>query len=246
MQVVLKRVLDSHALPVFTTVGDVFVIQSSSSVQLFVISQTVVCQASLSLNISWCLPKFLFITSVMPSHHLILWVRFSFCLQCFPASGTFQMSHLFTSDDQNTGASASASVLPVNIQGLSPLRMTGLIPLQSKGLSGVFSSHSLKASILWPSSFFMVQLSQLYVTTGKLGIGLIKCDLFVSELVLHSQKISECPCFYLTHSKRSRNKEPCGVSREENYRYHKWLLIQSLFLLNTCCVVTVFIAGIET
>ena len=50
------------------------------------------------------------------------------------------MSHLLTSDDQNIGASASASVLPVNIQGLSPLRLTGLMSLLSKGLSGVFSS----------------------------------------------------------------------------------------------------------
>ena len=52
------------------------------------------------------------------------------------------MSQLFASDDQNTGA--SASVLPVNIQGLSPLRLTGLISLQSKGLSGVFSSTTVQ------------------------------------------------------------------------------------------------------
>ena len=64
----------------------------------------------------------------------------TFCPQPFPASGTFPTSHLFTSDDQNTGPSALASVLPVNIQGLSPLRLTDLISLLSKGLSGVFSS----------------------------------------------------------------------------------------------------------
>ena len=52
------------------------------------------------------------------------------------------MSYLFASDDQNIGASASVSVLPVNIQGLSPLRLTGLISLLSNGLSGVFSSKS--------------------------------------------------------------------------------------------------------
>ena len=50
------------------------------------------------------------------------------------------MSWLFTSGDQNTGASASASVLPINIQGLFPLELTGLISLLSKGLSRVFSS----------------------------------------------------------------------------------------------------------
>ena len=56
----------------------------------------------------------------------------------------FSVSRLFASDDQNTGASASASVLPVNIQGWSSLRLTGLISLLSKGLSGVFSSSTVQ------------------------------------------------------------------------------------------------------
>ena len=60
---------------------------------------------------------------------------FSSCLQSFPASWAFPMSQLFTSGGQSTGASASASVLPMNIQGLFPLRLTGLISLQSEGLS---------------------------------------------------------------------------------------------------------------
>ena len=55
-----------------------------------------------------------------------------FCPQSFPESGTFPVSRLFTSDDQNPGASASASVLPVNIQGWSPLRLTGLISCCSR------------------------------------------------------------------------------------------------------------------
>jgi len=59
---------------------------------------------------------------------------FSFCPQSFPASGNFPMSCLFISNDQNTGASASVSVLPVNIQDLSPLGFTGVISLLSKGL----------------------------------------------------------------------------------------------------------------
>ena len=69
---------------------------------------------------------------------------FIFCPPSFPASRTFLMSHLFPSDDQNTGASASASVLPVTIQGLFPLRLAGLIPLPSRGLSGVFSSTTVQ------------------------------------------------------------------------------------------------------
>ena len=60
------------------------------------------------------------------------------CLQSFPVSGSFPMSQLFESGGQSIGA--SASVLPVNIQGWFPLGLTGWISLQSKGLSGVFSS----------------------------------------------------------------------------------------------------------
>ena len=58
-----------------------------------------------------------------------------FCSQSSPSSATFPLSHLFAPDDQNTGASASASVLPVNIQGQSPLRLASFISLLPKGLS---------------------------------------------------------------------------------------------------------------
>ena len=68
---------------------------------------------------------------------------FFFCPQSFPAPGTFPISWLFTSDDQNTGASVSASVLPTIIQGWFPLRLTGLISLLSKGLSRIFSSINI-------------------------------------------------------------------------------------------------------
>ena len=94
-------------------------------------------------------------------------ILFSVFPQSFPASGTFPVSRLFTSDEQNTAVSTSASVLPMSIHGWFPLRLTDLISLLSKGLLGVFSSTSLKASILQCSAFFTVQLSQLYVTTGK-------------------------------------------------------------------------------
>ena len=67
-------------------------------------------------------------------------IPFSSCLQSFPASGSFQMSWLFPSGGQSIGAAASASVLPMNIQGWFPLGLTSLISLQSKGLSRVFSN----------------------------------------------------------------------------------------------------------
>ena len=73
----------------------------------------------------------------------------SFCPQSFPASGTFPVSQLFTPSDQNTGISASASVLSMSTQGWFPLGLTGLISLLSKGLSGVFSSITV-----WRHQFF--------------------------------------------------------------------------------------------
>ena len=81
-------------------------------------------------------------------------VPFSSYLQSFPASGSFQMSQLFASDGQSIGVSASASVLPMNIQDWSPLGWTGWISLQSKGLSRVFSNTTVQKH-----QFFGAQLS---------------------------------------------------------------------------------------
>ena len=94
-------------------------------------------------------------------------VPFSSCLQSFPASGSFPMSQLFPSGGQSIEASASASVLPKNIQDWIPLGLTGLISLQSKGLKSLVQHHSSKTYILQHSAFFMVQLSHSYMTTGK-------------------------------------------------------------------------------
>ena len=71
-------------------------------------------------------------------------VPFSSCSQSFPASGSFPRSQLFTSGGQSIRASASAEVLPVNIQGWFPLRLTGLISLQFKGFSRAFSSTAVQ------------------------------------------------------------------------------------------------------
>ena len=72
---------------------------------------TAACQVSVSITYSQNLLKLMFIGSVMPSNHLILLVPFSFCLQSFPASGSFPVSQLFTSGGQSIGVSASTSVL---------------------------------------------------------------------------------------------------------------------------------------
>ena len=82
-------------------------------------------------------------------------------------SETFLVSWLFASSDRNTGTLDSASVLPVRIQGRFPLRLTGLIFAVQETFRSLLQHHSSKASILWHSAFFTVQLSQLYMTTGK-------------------------------------------------------------------------------
>ena len=89
----------------------------------------------------WCHPTIS--SSVIP---------FSSCLQSFPASGSFPVSWLFESGGQRIGA--SVSVLPVNIQGWSPLRLTGLLSLHSKGLLRVFSHTTVQKH-----RFFGAQLS---------------------------------------------------------------------------------------
>ena len=91
----------------------------------------------------WCHPTIS--SSVAP---------FSSPLQSFPASGSFQMSQFFTSDDHSIGASALASVLPMNIQDWFPLGLTGWIFLQSKGFSRVFSNTTVQTY-----KFFSTQLS---------------------------------------------------------------------------------------
>ena len=83
-------------------------------------------------------------------------IPLSSCPQSFPASGTFPMSQLFASGGQSIGASASSSVLPMNIQGWFPLGLTGLIFLMPKGLSRVFSTKCSGASqiVCWKLNLF--------------------------------------------------------------------------------------------
>ena len=126
----------------------------TQSFQLFAIPWTVACHAFLSLTNSWSLLKFMSIKLVMPSNHLILCYPFSFCPQSFPASRSFPMSQFFATHGQSIVASASASVLPMNMQGWFPLGWTSLISLQSKGLSRVFSNATV-----WKHQFFSAQPS---------------------------------------------------------------------------------------
>ena len=126
---------------------------------------TAACQDTLSLTISWSCPS---------SRPLHWWCHpaisssdtLFFCPQSFPASGTFPESQLFTSDDQILEFQLqhrSTSKYP----GLISLKIDCLISLLSNGLSRAFSSTTVRRHQFFGTAFFMVQLSQLYVTTGK-------------------------------------------------------------------------------
>ena len=117
----------------------------------------------------WCHPTIS--SSVVP---------FSSRLQSFPASGSFPMSQFFTSGGQRIGVSASASVLPMNIQDRFPL---GLVwsPFCPRSLKSLLQHHSLKASVLRRSAFFTVQLSHLYVTYWEKNVAVTMT--FVSKVM---------------------------------------------------------------
>ena len=135
---------------------------------LNVIPWTAACRASLSFTISQNLLKFMSGELAMLFNCLILCSPFSFCLQSLPASGSFPMSQLFALGGQSIGASASAWVLPVNIQGWFPLGLTGLISLLSKGLWRVFSSTIVRKHQFFSTQPFLWSNSHIpYMTTGK-------------------------------------------------------------------------------
>ena len=113
-------------------------VQLLSRVRLFVTPWTAARQASLSFTIYWSLFKLMSTESAMPSHHL------TFCRLLLLLHQSFPMRQLFTSGGQSIGASASAPVFPMNIQGWSHLGWTGLISLLSKGLSRVFSNTTVQ------------------------------------------------------------------------------------------------------
>ena len=119
-------------------------VQLLSCVWLFATPWNVARQASLSITNSQNLLKLMSIESVMPSNYLIL-CHPLLLPSIFPSIRSFLMSQFFPSGGQSTGVSASASVLPMNIQDWFPLGWTGWISLQPKGLSRVFSNTTFKS-----------------------------------------------------------------------------------------------------
>ena len=129
-------------------------VQLLSQVRLFVTPWTAACQASLFITSSWSLLKLMSIESVMPSNHLILCCPFPLLPSIFSALGSFPMNQFFASGGQSIGVSASASVLPMNIQDLISFRMAWLDLLAVQGtLKSLLQHHSSKYQ------FFGTQLS---------------------------------------------------------------------------------------
>ena len=113
-----------------------------------------------------------------------------------------KVSQFFATSGQGIGASVSASVLPINIQGWFPVGLNGWISLQVQGsLKSLLQHHSSKASILWRSAFFTVQLSHPHTTTGK-TIALTRWTLVSKVMSLLLNMLSRLVITFLPRSKR--------------------------------------------
>ena len=145
----------------------IVVVQSSRCVQLFATPWTAARQASMSLTISQSLPKFMFIVSMMPSSHLILWCPLLVLPSIFPSIRDFSSeSSLLIRWPKY--CSFSFRISPSSeYSGLISLKIDwfGLLPVGGTFRS-LLQNHSSKASILPRSALFKVQLSQPYKTTG--------------------------------------------------------------------------------
>ena len=158
-------------------------------------------QASQSITNSQSLLKLMSIESVIPSNHLILCHPLLLLPSTFPSIRIFSNESVLHIMWPSTGVSASASVLPMNIQDWFPLGLTGLISLQSKGLSRVFSNTTVQkhqffnANLsLWSNS------SHLYMTTGK-TIALTRQTFVGKVMFLLPNKLSRPVIAFLPRSK---------------------------------------------
>ena len=143
-------------------------VQSLSGVRLQTPWTAASQEDSLSITNSRSLLKLMSIKLVMPFNHLIVCRPLLLLPSIFTSTRSFPMTQFFASGGQSTGASTSASFLPMNIHSWFPLGQTGLVSLQPKGLSRIFSNTTVqKHQFLLCSAFFMVQLSHPYMTAEK-------------------------------------------------------------------------------
>ena len=145
-----------------------FVVQLPSLVQLFVAPWTAALQVFLTPTISWSLPKSMSIVSVMPSNHLILYCPLLLLPSLFPSIKVF-FSESAVHNWRPTYWSFNFSLSPSNeYSRLISFRNNWFDPLAVQGALKSLLQHNSKASILWHSVFFMVQLSQPYATTKNI------------------------------------------------------------------------------
>ena len=175
---------------------------AQSCVQLFVTPWTATRQASLSITNSWSVLKLMSIESVMPSNHLIL------CCPLFLPTSIFPSIRVFTNESilrirWPKYWSFSFSISPSNeYSGLISFRMDLLDLLAVQGtLKSLLQHHRSKASILWCSAFFIVQLSHPYVTTGK-TIALTRWTFDDKVMSLLFNMLSKLVITFLPRSKR--------------------------------------------
>jgi len=162
---------------------------------------TAACQASLSITNSWSLSKLMCIESVMPSNHLILCRPLLLLPSIFPNIRVFSNESAFHIRQPKYGTFSFSISPPSEHSGLISFRMDWLNLLAVQGtLKSLLQHHSLKASILQPSAFFIVQLSHPYMTTGK-TIALTR-QTFVNKIMsLHFNMLFRLVITFLPRSK---------------------------------------------
>ena len=176
-------------------------VQLRHRVRLFETPWTAACQASLSITNSQSLLKLRSIELVMPSNHLILCHPLLLPPSIFPNIRVFYNESVFTSGGQSIGVSASAWVLPNNIQDWFPLGRTGWISCSPRESQESSPSPQFKSIVLQCSAFFTVQLSHPYMTTGK-TIALTRWTFVGKVMSLLFNMLSRLVITFLPRSKR--------------------------------------------
>ena len=180
-------------------------VQSLSRVRLFATPWTTARQASLSITNSQSLPKLMSIESVMPSSHLILCRPLLLLPQILPSIRVFSNESVLRIRWPKYWSFSFSISLSNEYSGLISFRMDWLDLLAVQGtLKSLLQHHSSKASVLWHSAFFIVQISQPYMTTGKMialtrwtFVGKVMSLLFnmLSRLVISFLPRSKCLSF---------------------------------------------------
>ena len=165
---VSSSVLSSRSCTCFSVSPEFSSLQSLSRVWLFATPGTAACQASLSITNSQSLPGLMSTESVMPSNHLILSCPLFLLPSVFPSIRVFSNEPVLCIRWPKSCRSSFSISPSSEYSGLISFRMDWLDLLAVQGtFKSLLHHHSSKASILWPSAFFILQLSHPYMTTGK-------------------------------------------------------------------------------